>query len=352
MNMHKEKIMKLSRLNRLTSTFALVMFMLISTLTLSVSPVLAANVQEEGEIYAGNVSEGIGFTHSGVNAKDNETVAFEIFYHNLEAPDSGLDALNVNIKADLPTTATTVHTVSTTIQAENSNQINDSTTVTTPDATTLQFVPGSVTWKHDVGTNAAPQYVTQSIPDGIVTNPNGEIVDQNEQPCNNFAGTVVFEAKIVPQPVQQTPAYACTDLGLTAEENRTVKISNFATTQSGGATYTNAVIDWGDHSTQTFASPEGQTHQYAVNGVYTVTATAHFTVAGTDKSASSVSCAQTVTFSSSTPPTVTPPAPVTPAAPTALVNTGPGSTLGLFAAASLGGAAFYRRLLARRLSRQ
>ncbi len=340
--------MKLSRLNRLTTTLALALFMLVSSLTLSVSPVLAANVQEEGEIYAGNVSEGIGFTHSGVNAKDNETVAFEIFYHDLESPDSGLDALNVNIKANLPTTATTVHTVSTTIQAQNTNQINDSTTVTTPDETTLQFVPGSVTWKHDVGTNAAPQWVTQSIPDSIVTNPGGAIVDQNEQPCNNFSGTVVFEAKIVPQPVQQTPAYACTDLGLTAEENRTVKISNFATTQSGGATYSNAVIDWGDSSTQTFNSPEGQTHQYAADGVYTVTATAHFSVNGTDKSASSVSCAQTVTFSSTTPPTVTP---VTPA-PTALVNTGPGSSLGLFAAATLGGAAFYRRLLARRLSRQ
>jgi uncharacterized repeat protein (TIGR01451 family) len=50
-----------------------------------------------------------------------------------------------------------------------------------------------------------------------------------------------------------------------------------------------------------------------------------------------------------TPPS-TPPAP-TPAAPTALVNTGPGSVIAIFAVATAAGTFLYRRMLTRRLSR-
>jgi len=79
-------------------------------------------------------------------------------------------------------------------------------------------------------------------------------------------------------------------------------------------------------------------------------------VNGQSETATSAACSQTVTFSPTTPPTVTPtppaPTPATPAAPTALVNTGPGDVIGLFAVATVGGAALYRRLLARSLGRQ
>jgi hypothetical protein len=351
--------MKLSRtIKRSTASMALGLLTVVAIPTLAVSTALAANIQEEAAIYAGNVTQGTQFTHAGVSAKDNDVVAFEVYYHDLESPDSGLDATNVRIKATVPTTDATVHSVGATVQADNSNQVNDSTTITTSDDTQLQFIPGTVTWKHDVGTNASPQWVTQTISDSVVTSPSGAIVDQNEQPSNNFAGTIVFEAKVVGEtPTPPTPTYACTILGLTAEANRTVKISNFATTQTN-ATFSNATIAWGDKTETTSASPIGQTHQYAADGKYTVTATANFNVGGQTKSATSESCTQVVTFSSTTPPTVTPPTtppvtpPATPAAPTALVNTGPGSVIGLFAATSIGGMALYRRLLARRLSQQ
>lgn len=60
----------------------------------------------------------------------------------------------------------------------------------------------------------------------------------------------------------------------------------------------------------------------------------------------------------STPTPVTPSTPSTPSttpsapAPTALVNTGPGSVIGIFVAATLAGIAAYRWILSRRLSRQ
>jgi hypothetical protein len=52
-----------------------------------------------------------------------------------------------------------------------------------------------------------------------------------------------------------------------------------------------------------------------------------------------------------TPPT-TPPATTTPGQPTTLVNTGPGSAVAAFVAATIAGAFGYRRFLSRRLSRQ
>lgn len=154
-----------------------------------------------------------------------------------------------------------------------------------------------------------------------------------------------------------TPTYACTELGLAADVNRTVKISSFSTTQTNGAVFSHAVINWGDNSTALVtANAVGQTHQYAANGTYTVTATAHFTVNGQDVTAGGIQCEQQVTFSSTTPPTVTPPATTPPAptaaAPTALVNTGPGSVIGMFVAATAIGTFIYHRYLTRRLTRQ
>jgi hypothetical protein len=177
--------------------------------------------------------------------------------------------------------------------------------------------------------------------------------------CWNYRMVIVYEVtvqRITPTPPPVT--FACTDLGLTAEDNRTVKISNFTTTQSG-TDFAYAVIDWDDQTpnlttTTANSSPVGQTHQYANNGTYVITATAYFT---NGSSATSPACTQQALFTGTTPPTITPPTTTTttttppPAAPTALVNTGPGSVLGLFAATTLGGAAYYRRMLARRLTR-
>ncbi len=351
--------MKLTRtIKRLSATGAAALLTVTGVLTLATGSALAANIQEEAAIYAGNVTQGVNFTHAGVTAKDNDVVAFEVYYHNLESPDSGLDADNVCISASIPDTVTTVHTVGATVSGDNFSTVTDSTTVTTSDATQLQFLPSDgVTWKHDIGTNANPDWVTTTISNSVVNGNSCVVVDQNEQPSNNFAGTIVFEATVVPQP-PTPPAYTCNDLELTAESDRTVKVSKFDTTATNGAAFSTAAITWGDGGTLNSSSPVGQSHQYSKDGTYTVTATAHFTINGQgDVTAGGPQCQKQVTFSSTTPPKVTPPpttppTPATPAAPTALVNTGPGSVAGLFAAATAAGTVIYRRMLTRRLSRQ
>ncbi len=66
-------------------------------------------------------------------------------------------------------------------------------------------------------------------------------------------------------------------------------------------------------------------------------------------------CATQVTYSPNQPPVVTPPTTITPASsvtPSELPNTGAGSVVGMFAAVTAAGAAGYRFVLGRRLSRQ
>lgn len=53
-----------------------------------------------------------------------------------------------------------------------------------------------------------------------------------------------------------------------------------------------------------------------------------------------------------TPPTTPPATPTTPAQPAQLVNTGPGEVVGIFGAVTIAGAAAYRWVLSRKLSRQ
>ncbi|HWT55840.1 MAG TPA: DUF11 domain-containing protein [Candidatus Microsaccharimonas sp.] len=149
---------------------------------------------------------------------------------------------------------------------------------------------------------------------------------------------------VVTKQCANTPTYSCDQFHVTAGDNRTVTVDAFKTSQSNGATFKNAVINWGDQSQAlTTNSVVGQKHTYAADGTYTLTATAHFDVNGQDV-ATTGSCTQVVKFTTpGTPPTTTP--------PTQLVNTGAGSVVGIAAVVAVV-SAFAYNLLGRRLSRQ
>ena len=152
---------------------------------------------------------------------------------------------------------------------------------------------------------------------------------------NEYYNTAITD---VNKTCAQTPIFTCDAFHVTTEANRTVKVDTFKTTQSNGATFKDAVIDWGDSTTPlTTNNAIGQTHQYGQDGTFKLTATAHFTVNGKDVTADGAACTQTVNF------TTTP--------PTTLVNTGPGQVAGLFAVATVAGAFAHRLFLGRRLAR-
>lgn len=144
-----------------------------------------------------------------------------------------------------------------------------------------------------------------------------------------------------------TPAYSCDLLHVTPGD-RAVTVDAFKTSATGGAAFKDVVINWGDQSQAlTTNNAVGQSHQYANYGTYNISAKAHFTVNSSgDVSATSQSCAQSVTFTApgtpNTPP-VTPPV---------LPNTGAGDVIGVFAGAVVAGTIGYRLFLGRKLSRR
>jgi uncharacterized repeat protein (TIGR01451 family) len=158
--------------------------------------------------------------------------------------------------------------------------------------------------------------------------------------------------KVCTPTTPQTPAYTCDAFDFTSDNaSRTITVSKFKTTQTNGATFKQVVIDWGDSTTPlTTNAAVGKTHKFGKEGTYTVTATAHFTVAGKDVTAAGANCSKSVTFSSTPTTPATPTTPTTPSTPETLANTGPGQVLGLFAAVAVIGAIAHRLFLGRRLA--
>jgi uncharacterized repeat protein (TIGR01451 family) len=150
------------------------------------------------------------------------------------------------------------------------------------------------------------------------------------------------------------PTYTCDAFTITKGDDHNVTVATLQTTGTNGAVFKSVDINWGDNvSSNGVTTAVGQTHKYA-DGTFVITAVAHFTVNGQDVIAGGEHCTQTVSYTT-TPPPVTPPVvtPPTPAPvvvrPAALVNTGAGSVVSLFALATIGGTIAYRWMLGRKL---
>lgn len=454
----------------------------------------ADTVAIEGNIVVANVTAGDTQYKKTVIASNDQLVKYQVYYHNREASSSNKTAQNLNVKINLPTTAGKTQLATATIKAANSNTVTDSTTVNLDRADAyLQYVPGSVVWKHNIGTNGAANYVETKLSDAVVTSSQGATLE-NARPCCNSIATVtalarvrvptvkvqeqvrvdttgttystantanpgdtllyrivytnsgntpqsnvairnelpkgltlvpkstyifnqtypkgvlaktdsiaaggieigaygpsanayvVFKAKlpaatamacgenvfksigfVKPKgmndyygsatttitktcaPVTpKSPVYSCDLFDFTQGENRTITISKFNKTATNGATFKNVVITWDDATSPlTTDAPVGKTHKFAKDGIYAVSATAHFTVNGKDVTAPFEKCTKTITFAAAT----TPPATATPQTPgEAIPNTGAGSVIGLFGVATVLGVLAHRVFLARRLS--
>jgi len=307
---------------------------------------------------------GPGGYQDSIGVHDGQELVLRVYIHNNANPNAigfaAATATNTAMQVQLPTSAKTANVAAADISADNANPgtVSDTVDFTGASPFTLAFdesAPVQITYRP----NGAGDYVTRTLPTASFASAN--VLNANFgdwHGCFNYAALVTMNVKVsMPNIPTPSPTYTCDALNIAADVDRKVKVSAFSTTATNGATFKDAVINWGDNTTPlTTNNVVGQAHQYGADGTYTITATAHFTVGGEDVTATGLQCQKQVTFSSTTPPKVTPPPstpPSTPSAtPAALVNTGPGSVVGLFAAATAAGTVIYRRMLTRRLSRQ
>lgn len=206
-------------------------------------------------------------------------------------------------------------------------------------------------------TPARPPSSNVNICNGNTANSNSGIAAQGGNCSTNT--TVVQTQTSTPTPSPAAPV--CDTLGIFKGDNRTVTITTFQTS-ANGSTFTSADINWGDDSTMSgVTTVVGQTHQFASDGPFTISAVAHFMINGQEVAVGGPSCQQQVSFTTPvTPPaqvTPTPPSPApvttsaatTPSQPSRLVNTGPGGIFGIFGIATILGTAGYSLFLRRHL---
>lgn len=291
------------------------------------------------------------YVHNGANA-----------IHNQGGSGPGV-AHGTNVRVNLPSADAEASSfpISSVISANNASSVSDSMAINcNGKKVKLNYVAGT-----------AKQFTalsgTQALSDSIVTTgapigtygPNGDVWG-----CWDQRVWVTLVVEVKEQPTTPPVTATCDLMQITAaSDRRRVTISNFKTSQTN-ASVKNVVINWGDNSpalTLTDASKVvGQTHDYAADGKYNITATVTFSVEGKpDMTAggAGTACAQQVQFTSGKPPVVTPPTTkppvvvggVTGAGPSQLLNTGAGSTLGAFLAATGAGVVGYRRFLSRKL---
>ena len=167
----------------------------------------------EGSLGVRNQTRGETRYEDSTSASFDEEIIFQVYYHNRELEDSGNIAEDLNINVDLPTSAGQTQNVGVTIKGSNTNTVTDSVTVNLnrPDAR-LEFIPGSVKWKHNDGTNEDVNIVTENLSDDIVLNPNGAVIE-DAQPCFNFDATVTFRARVVVPAVEVTKEVRVADSG-------------------------------------------------------------------------------------------------------------------------------------------
>jgi len=286
-----------------------------------------------------------------MKVKDGDVVTVRAYIHNnadasLMGGEANTVAKNVNFRLIVPTVSQSDTNIIGFITASNANpaMVNDTMSVYADSNFTLEYVKGSAQWTHAAD---GVHQSTVTLSDDIVGT-GASLGDISG--CFAYSGWVTVQVK-VHMPSSQTPAYSCDLLHVVSDNaTRKVTVDQFKTTATGGATFQNAVIDWGDKAqTSSLTALVGQNHQYAADGTYKIVATANFSVGGATKSAA---CTQSVSFTSAPTPPVTPPV-TPPSAPVQqLPNTGAGDVIGIFAGVVAAGTIGYRLFLSRKLARR
>jgi uncharacterized repeat protein (TIGR01451 family) len=157
------------------------------------SPIKAAeDVPIESKLEVGNATQGVGPAKS-VNARVDDVVNITVWYHNIELPDSGRIAENVNVRIAIPGVKTQTHQVTSRVAGTNTNVVNDLATVNTSIASNLTYIPGTATRRYNAGTNESPNWVIAGIPDTVVST--GYNVPQL-RPCWNFQESINVQARV------------------------------------------------------------------------------------------------------------------------------------------------------------
>lgn len=171
------------------------------------------HVSIENDVKVANVTAGDTSYSNSVNAKVDQVVKVQLWFHNRENPDSGKDAKNLHAKINIPGAEGKNQTITGYVQGDNTNKASDTATVNLSlDNAYLKYVAGSAKWRYNkgaydgrqecqTGMKAVPSndpnhcYTTVSISDQVVTNGSGVNLG-DMRPCFAYESTVTVLARV------------------------------------------------------------------------------------------------------------------------------------------------------------
>lgn len=185
----------LNILSHLPKRISLIFALFAAVLT-TMSSFAAPEVILDSHISVANRTQGDTSYANSRTATYDDTVVFKVYYHNTEDPDSNKIAENVSVKVDLPTGPGETQTVTSTVKGSNTNTVVDTASVLLDrDDAYLEFISGSVEWKHNIGTRDNIEYETLNLADSVITG--GEFTPiEHQKPCFEYEAWITFSMKV------------------------------------------------------------------------------------------------------------------------------------------------------------
>ncbi|PJE59884.1 MAG: hypothetical protein COU85_01240 [Candidatus Portnoybacteria bacterium CG10_big_fil_rev_8_21_14_0_10_44_7] len=158
---------------------------------MAANPTFNQDAQDLKLLVVANKTANSGWQNSNVAANANDTVAFQVYYHNNVA---GSTATNTRVRLNFPTGYQSALNVSAQLSADNSNTVTDSVTINSSAvAQKLTINTSSIRWYPDRSQN--PQYISASASgNGYVEVNLGSIAG-----CWEHQGYVTFEGVLTPE---------------------------------------------------------------------------------------------------------------------------------------------------------
>lgn len=154
------------------------------------APVFNSNTQDLKTLVVANKSDNTGWQSSSVSADSNDTITFQVYYHNNIV---NTTATNTKIRLNFSDGYLSTINVGATLSADNSNTVTDSVSVYSSPSQKLSINTSSIRWYPNQSQTA--QYISASSSGtGYV-----EVNIGNIEGCWEHQGYVVFEGTLTPQ---------------------------------------------------------------------------------------------------------------------------------------------------------
>ncbi len=174
-------------------------------------------VRMEADTRIANVTQGDESYSDSVDAKVDDIVKVQLWYHNMEDWDSGKTANNLRASVDIPKSQGQDQTITASLSADNQLDFTPASNFSADvslslDHAFLEYEEGTAKWRHNQGaadgrdeciTKHEPIpdddpndcYVTESISDDIVSE-GGVLIEDEYQPSFEYQSTITVEARV------------------------------------------------------------------------------------------------------------------------------------------------------------